>query len=105
MKKPTPICSGQFITESKYLHSKSLRRPITPAETALWKRLRNNQPDEFHYRRRQVLAGLLVDFYCRKAGHVLEADGGVHSEKEEADDERERGGEAVRSEKKAAFES
>jgi very-short-patch-repair endonuclease len=46
-----------------------------------------------------------VDFYCRKAGHVLEADGGVHSEKEEADDERERGGEAVRSEKKAAFES
>jgi very-short-patch-repair endonuclease len=31
-----------------------------------------------HFRRQQVIAGFIVDFYCHKAGLVIELDGGVH---------------------------
>lgn len=36
-----------------------------------------------HFRRQQVIAGFIVDFYCHKAGLVVELDRGIHQESEQ----------------------
>jgi very-short-patch-repair endonuclease len=38
-----------------------------------------------HFRRQQVIAGFIVDFYCHKAGLVVEVDGDVHDLQQEED--------------------
>ncbi|MCJ7432420.1 MAG: endonuclease domain-containing protein [Anaerolineales bacterium] len=52
---------------------------MTPAEIVLWQELRGNKLG-VHFRRQQVIAGFIVDFYCYKAGLVIELDGSVHEE-------------------------
>ena len=42
-----------------------------------------------HFRRQQVIAGFIVDFYCHKAGLVVEVDGDVHDLQQEEDAGRE----------------
>ncbi len=61
---------------------------MTPAECALWERLRRNQLPGFHFRRQQVIDGFIVDFYCHAAGLVIEVDGGVHAAQGEYDEQR-----------------
>jgi len=55
-----------------------MRRNMTPAESALWASLRNNQLNGLHFRRQHVIAGKIADFYCRQARLVVEVDGPVH---------------------------
>ena len=86
---PRNIASGRRIHESKYLESKILRRSMTPAENRLWERLRKNQLKGFHFRRQQIIAGFIVDFYCHKASLIVELDGGVHEKNKESDFQRE----------------
>jgi very-short-patch-repair endonuclease len=86
---PRNIASGQRIHESKYLESKIFRRNMTPAENRLWVRLRKNQLDGFHFRRQQIIAGFIVDFYCHEASLIVEVDGPVHKQNKEADFQRE----------------
>jgi Uncharacterized protein conserved in bacteria len=86
---PRNITSGQRIRESKYLESKILRRTMTLAEKRLWVRLRKNQLDGFHFRRQQIIAGFIVDFYCHIASLIVEVDGSVHKKNKEADFQRE----------------
>ncbi|MBE0682888.1 MAG: DUF559 domain-containing protein [Anaerolineales bacterium] len=43
-----------------------------------------------HFRRQQVIAGFIVDFYCHKAGLVVEVDGDVHDLQKEEDERREK---------------
>jgi len=50
---------------------------MTPAEKILWQELRGNKLG-VHFRRQQVIAGFIVDFYCHKAGLVIELDGDIH---------------------------
>ena len=50
---------------------------MTPTEAILWQELRGNKLG-VHFRRQQVIAGFIVDFYCHKAGLVIELDGSVH---------------------------
>ena len=57
---------------------------MTPAEKILWQELRANKPG-FHFRRQQVIAGFIVDFYCHKAALVVEVDGDIHHLKQEED--------------------
>ena len=40
--------------------------------------------------RRQVIQGFIVDFYCHKAGLVIEVDGDVHDLQKEEDERREK---------------
>jgi very-short-patch-repair endonuclease len=65
------------------------RREMTPAEKMLWKELRGNKLG-VHFRRQQVIAGFIVDFYCHKAGLVIELDGSVHDEQIEEDAQRDK---------------
>ena len=83
------IVTGQKITRAKLQRSKELRRHMTPAERRLWQRLRTNRLDGFHFRRQQIIAGFIVDFYCHQANLIIEVDGPIHDDQRAADEERE----------------
>jgi very-short-patch-repair endonuclease len=62
---------------------------MTPAEKILWQQLRANKLG-VHFRRQQVIAGFIVDFYCHKATLVIEVDGDIHDLQQEEDARREK---------------
>jgi very-short-patch-repair endonuclease len=43
-----------------------------------------------HFRRQQVIAGFIVDFYCHKAALVIEVDGDIHDLQKDEDAKREK---------------
>ena len=83
------IIPGQTVTKEKLQRAKELRRDMTPAEKILWQELRANKLG-FHFRRQQVIAGFIVDFYCHKAALVIEVDGDIHDLQQEEDARREK---------------
>jgi very-short-patch-repair endonuclease len=83
------IIPGQTVTKEKLQRAKELRREMTPAEKILWQELRANKLGA-HFRRQQVIAGFIVDFYCHKAGLVIEVDGDIHDLQQEEDARREK---------------
>ena len=72
----------------KLARAKELRHTMTPAERILWNALRANQLHGYHFRRQQVIAGFIVDFYCHAARLAVEVDGIAHHGHEEYDAER-----------------
>jgi very-short-patch-repair endonuclease len=65
-----------------------LRQQMTPAEAALWTRLRRKQICGLRFRRQHVIGPHIVDFCCVQARLVVEVDGSVHDELEEHDEAR-----------------
>jgi very-short-patch-repair endonuclease len=65
--------------DRRLLHfAKDMRRESTDAEKRLWRLLRDRRLAGFKFRRQVPVAGYILDFYCMKAGVVVEADGGQH---------------------------
>ena len=56
--------------------AKELRKNMTPWERKLWYDFLRNYPVRFQ--RQKALGDYIVDFYCAKAGLVIELDGGGH---------------------------
>jgi len=83
------IVTNQKVTKEKLQRAKELRRDMTPAEKILWEELRANKLGD-HFRRQQVIQGFIVDFYCHKAGLVIEVDGDIHDLQKEEDERREK---------------
>ncbi|MCE9645782.1 MAG: DUF559 domain-containing protein [Chloroflexi bacterium] len=83
------IVHDQKVTAGKLQRARELRREMTPAETILWQELRANKLG-VHFRRQQVIAGFIVDFYCHKAALVIEVDGDIHDLQKEEDARREK---------------
>ena len=83
------IIPGQSVTKEKLQRAKELRHEMTPAEKILWEELRANKLG-VHFRRQQVIQGFIVDFYCHKAGLVIEVDGDIHDLQKEEDERREK---------------
>jgi very-short-patch-repair endonuclease len=83
------IVTNQRVTKEKLQHAKELRHEMTPAEKILWEELRANRLG-VHFRRQQVIQGFIVDFYCHKAGLVVEVDGDIHDLQKEEDERREK---------------
>ena len=83
------IIPGQKVTKEKLQRAKELRREMTPAEKILWQELRANRLG-VHFRRQQVIAGFIVDFYCHKSALVVEVDGDVHDLQQDEDARREK---------------
>ena len=83
------IIPGQTVTKEKLQRAKELRRDMTPAEKILWQEMRANKLG-VHFRRQQVIAGFIVDFYCHKAALVIEVDGDIHDLQQEEDARREK---------------
>jgi len=70
---------------AEYLeHCREMRKDATDAETLLWQLLRDRQLLGFKFRRQHVIEGYIADFYCHKAGLVVEVDGGGHAEEEQS---------------------
>ncbi|MBI5294455.1 MAG: DUF559 domain-containing protein [Chloroflexi bacterium] len=83
------IIPGQTVTKEKLQRARELRRDMTPTEKILWQELRGNKLG-VHFRRQQVIAGFIVDFYCHKAALVIEVDGDIHDLQQEEDARREK---------------
>ena len=83
------IYPGQKIDPEKIQRARTLRSQMTPAEKVLWQELRGNKLGS-HFRRQQVIAGFIVDFYCHTSGLVIELDGDIHREQQEYDAERDK---------------
>ena len=83
------IIPGQKVAKEKLQRARELRREMTPAEKILWHEVRANKLG-IHFRRQQVIAGFIVDFYCHKAGLVVEVDGDIHVIQQEEDVRREK---------------
>jgi very-short-patch-repair endonuclease len=60
--------------------ARRFRREPTEAEATAWRILRNRRLMGLKFRRQQIIAGFVVDFYCPSLRLVLEIDGGVHND-------------------------
>ena len=83
------IIPGQSVIKEKLQRAKELRRDMTPAEKVLWEELRANKLG-VHFRRQQIIAGFIVDFYCHKSALVVEVDGDIHDLQQDEDARREK---------------
>lgn len=83
------IIPGQRVTKEKLQRAKELRREMTAAEKLLWQEVRAKKLG-VRFRRQQVIAGYIVDFYCHKAALVIEVDGDIHDLQQEEDARREK---------------
>ena len=82
------IVWGQPMSQGLAKRARQMRRKMTPQERILWQALRGNQLDGLHFRRQQVIAGYIADFYCHAAALVVETDGPVHDQQRGYDEER-----------------
>ena len=69
--------------EKRAERARSLRRALTPAEFALWTRIRGRQLGGFKFVRQEPIDRFYVDFVCRERRLIIELDGGQHSERPE----------------------
>ncbi len=73
------------IYDKTKLLSREMRSNPTAAENHLWQRLRKEQVLGFKFRRQYTIDRFIVDFYCTDAWLVIEVDGNIHDEQQEAD--------------------
>jgi very-short-patch-repair endonuclease len=78
-----------MVTKEKLQRTKELRREMTPAEKILWQEVRAKKLG-VRFRRQQIIQGFIVDFYCHKAGLVIEVDGDIHDLQQDEDERREK---------------
>ena len=67
--------------------AKELRKNMTPWERKLWYEFLRNYP--LRFQRQKAIGDYIADFYCAKAGLVVELDGGGHYEALQAERDRE----------------
>src|SRR5260370_14925018 len=84
---PDEIVSGQKVARVKVARAKELRRGMTTTEGRLWRELRDGKLGA-HFRRQQVIASYIVDFYCHTAALVVEVDGPIHASRGQEDAKR-----------------
>lgn len=84
------VITGQRISPELQERARALRREMTVAEQRLWQRLRMHRVGKLHFRRQQIVAGFIVDFYCDAARLAVEVDGPVHEDprQQERDEDR-----------------
>ena len=68
--------------------TKELRNNMTPWERHLWYDFLRDYPIRFQ--RQKAIGPYIADFYCAKAGLVIELDGGGHYEEEQIEKDRAR---------------
>ncbi len=72
--------------------ARELRREQTPAEDALWGRLRDRQVLGLKFRRQVPIQGYIADFCCPELKLIVELDGAVHLDDAQVAHDRNRDG-------------
>ncbi len=85
----TKRASG-LIWENLNTEAKRMRRIPTPAEKALWERLRNRNVLGLKFRRQHPIDRFIVDFCCPELRLVVEVDGPIHDFSKEEDTQRQK---------------
>lgn len=67
--------------------ARRLRRQLSLPEMLLWRLLRLNRRD-LRFRKQHAIGPFVADFYCPAAKMVIEVDGAVHNERQDADARR-----------------
>jgi len=80
----------QFVASVKKEKALQMRKEPTKAEAFLWALLRKRQLCEMKFRRQQIIAGFIVDFYCVDSNLVIEVDGDIHEKQKAYDKARDR---------------
>ncbi len=75
----------EFIDPQKLERARALRKAPTPAAQQAWELLRGRKMLGLKFRREQVIEGFIADFYCPALGLVVEVDGSVHDDPEQAE--------------------
>ena len=70
---------------SLYEVARELRKQQTPAEKIMWTLLRGRNVGGYRFLRQKPLLFYIVDFYCAELKLIIEVDGSIHQEQEEAD--------------------
>jgi very-short-patch-repair endonuclease len=70
--------------------ARELRKEQTPAEETLWQLLRNRRLLRLKFRRQVPIGPYIADFYCHRYRLVIELDGPVHEERQQAAHDAER---------------
>ena len=73
--------TNSFVQKNKL--QRLLRRNMTNAEQALWRRLRGCQIEDCKFRRQHPFGDFILDFVCLECKLVIEIDGGQHNESEQ----------------------
>jgi very-short-patch-repair endonuclease len=68
--------------------ARTFRKNPTPSEAILWQTLRGKKLDGIKFRRQQPIGPFIVDFYAPALRLVVEVDGVVHEQQQEADQAR-----------------
>jgi very-short-patch-repair endonuclease len=84
------VTRNQFVTREKIELARELRGRMTPQEKILWQAIRRDALGALHFRRQQVIAGYIIDFYCAPARLAIEIDGDSHLDRAEHDGIRDR---------------
>ncbi len=66
-------------------HAKTMRSTPTQAENILWLELKSKALDGFKFRQQHLIADYIVDFVCLSKSLVIEVDGKIHDNQQEAD--------------------
>jgi very-short-patch-repair endonuclease len=69
---------------------RQLRNNFTRAEFLLWRYLKNSQMGGYKFRRQHGIGPFIVDFFCPRAGLVIEVDGATHSSPSEKEYDKNR---------------
>ena len=72
-------------TASIFENAKKLRSKKTNAEQKLWLELSDKRIKGFRFRCQHPISEFIVDFYCHRAKLVIEIDGNIHNDSEQAD--------------------
>ena len=70
--------------------ARHLRRQATNAEKLAWEMLRARRCNGLKFKRQEPLGDFIVDFYCPQLKLVIELDGAIHAEPDQAEKDESR---------------
>ena len=78
--RPPRVVRHADIDSNKLGLARRFRQAPTAAEATAWQILRDRAIFGLKFRRQQLIAGFIVDFYCPAQRLVLALDGGAHDD-------------------------
>lgn len=86
---------SRALRKRRVAFARELRDRMTPAEKALWGRLRKTRSGGFRWGHQRPKGNWIPDFYCHKPQLVVEVDGGYHKGQRQADARRDANFESI----------